>query len=544
MDISNLPSHILWTATQPLDSRKMACIASISAAILSTYYALQKCATGDLHGMFIYTIALAATILVAAFTWYSRRKCRGLCPKLQPPGPRGIPLLGNLEFNKRGFYHTKAMDWVRQYGPLFRFKMLAVNVVVVNDYDLIRDTFSKPEILHRPAAWLLKETTEGLAVLGGREWRENRRFVTQALVDLGYGKQTMWDRVQVEAQHLVGTIDKFGGAPILPRDLLFRSACNNVVTFLLGRRLDLDDPRRRDMDEHLEGFLLGSAASSIDCRPQWLKRLERWLCPRSPRVTVEDLANELEAMSKREVQRAMRMDVSQRNKAVIDIYNEKLEELGSGHDIFTEGRLVGNVTDYLLGATAVVALFLQSHVLNFAAHPDTLQEQVRQEIDRVVGRDRLPTWADHVRMPLTMATIWEMYRWKACTPFGIPRGVAEDTVIGGYHVPKGTVLLPNFWAVHQSTKLWKEPEKFDPSRFIGPDGSAPSTRPAHIITFSLGKRICPGESLATAEVFLYLTMLLQKFRILPEEGTTLQIGSYQPLYEHAATKIRFLPRSD
>lgn len=509
-----------------------------------TYYALQNGATGDLGGMAIYAIALAATVLGSAFIWYSQRKRRGLCPKQQPPGPRGIPFLGNLDFNKQGFFRTKAMDWVRQYGPLFRLKMLGVNVVVLNDYDLIRDTFSKAEVLHRPAAWLLKETTEGLAVLGGREWRENRRFVTQALVDLGYGKQTMWDRVQAEAQHLVDTIGKFRGAPILPRDLMFRSACNNVVTFLLGRRLDLDDPRRKDMDDHLEGFLLGSAAASIDCRPHWLKRLERQLCPRSPRVTVENLANELEAMSRREVQRAMRMDKSQRNKAVIDIYNEKLEELGGDRSIFTEGRLVGNTTDYLLGATAVVALFLQSHVLNFAAHADSLQEQVRQEIDRVVGRERLPTWADHVHMPLTMATIWEMYRWKACTPFGIPRGVAEDTVIGGYHVPKGTVLLPNFWAVHQSTELWKEPEKFDPSRFIGPDGKAPSTRPAHIITFSLGKRICPGESLATAEVFLYLTMLLQKFIILPEEGATVEIGSYQPLSEHAATKIRFLPRSD
>ncbi|XP_049276091.1 cytochrome P450 2U1-like [Rhipicephalus sanguineus] len=350
--------------------------------------------------------------------------------------------------------------------------------------------------------------------------------------------------VKAEGQHLVDTIGRFRGAAIAPRDLVFRSACNNVVSFLLGRRLDLDDPRRKDMDDHLEGFFLGSAASSIDCRPRWLKNLERWLRPSSPRVRIENMAKELEAMSKREVHRAMRMDKSQRNKGVIDFYKAKIEDIGNEGDMFTEDRMVGNTTDYLLGATAVVALFLQSHLLMFAARADSLQEQVRREIDRVVGRERLPTWADHVHMPLTMATIWEMYRWKACTPFGIPRGVAKDTVIGGYHVPKGTVLLPNFWAVHQSAELWKEPEKFDPSRFIGPDGSALSTRPAHIITFSLGKRICPGESLATAEVFLYLTMLLQKFIILPEEGTTVHIGSYQPLYEHAATKLRFLPRSD
>lgn len=522
----------------------MACIAGISAAIISAYGALQSGSVGDISGMTIYISALVAIVLGSAFIWYSRRKNRDPSRKRHPPGPRGIPLLGNLEFNKPKFYHTKGMDWVRQYGPIYRHKMMSVNVVVINDYDLLKDTFSRPEILHRPAAWLLKETTAGLAVLGGRHWRENRKLVTQAFVELGYGKQTMSDIVQAEGQHLMEAIGKFRGAPMLPRDLMFRSACNNVVTFLLGRRLDLDDPRRKDMDDHLEGFLLGSAASSIDCRPRWLKKLERWLHPRSPRVRIEDMANELEAMSKREVYRAMAMDKSRRNKGVVDIYKAKLEDLGKEDDVFSEDRMVGNTTDYLLGATAVVALFLQSHVLNFAARADSLQEKVRQEIDRVVGRDRLPTWADHVHMPLTMATIWEMYRWKACTPFGIPRGVAEDTVIGGYHVPKGTVLLPNFWAIHQSTELWKEPEKFDPSRFIEPDGSAPSTRPAHIITFSLGKRICPGESLATAEVFIYLTMLLQKFRILPEEGTTIHIESHQPLSEHAATKIRFVPRSD
>ncbi|KAH9373615.1 hypothetical protein HPB48_014788 [Haemaphysalis longicornis] len=78
-----------------------------------------------------------------------------------------------------------------------------------------------------------------------------------------------------------------------------------------------------------------------------------------------------------------------------------------------EARLVGNVADYMLGATAVVALFLHSHVLNLAAHVDSLQAALQREIDGVVGRDRLPCWADHVHMPLTMATIWEMYRWKA-----------------------------------------------------------------------------------------------------------------------------------
>ncbi|KAH9373613.1 hypothetical protein HPB48_014790 [Haemaphysalis longicornis] len=196
---------------------------------------------------------------------------------------------------------------------------------------------------------------------------------------------------------------------------------------------------------------------------------------------------QLRAARRREVDLALQTDKSLRNRGLVDVYNEKVQEHGDPtHLIFTDARLVGNVGDYMLGATAVVALFLHSHVLNFAAHVDSLQAALQREIDGVVGRDRLPSWPDHVRMPLTMATIWEMYRWKACTPFGLPRGAAEDTTIGGYHVPKGSVVVANYWAVHMSPKLWKDPENFDPSRFLKPDGSATTTRPEHIIAFSIG----------------------------------------------------------
>ncbi|KAK8764721.1 hypothetical protein V5799_032670 [Amblyomma americanum] len=395
----------------------MPSFAGLVAALLSAYWLPRHVGSG---GFTAYAIGLGATVLGSVLLWWA---LHGRRQKREPPGPRGLPFLGSFDFNKPDFFHTKATEWVRKYGPVFRFKMAAVNVVVINDYDLIKETFSRPEILHRPTPWILKDTTAGLSVLGGREWKENRRFVTEAFVDLGYGKQPMWDRVQAEAQHLVDTIAKSQGAAFSPRDYLVRSACNNAAMFLLGRRLDLDDPRRKDMDDHLEGFLLGSAASPLDARPSWLKALERRLCPRSPRVLIEDLAKDLEGMSKREVERALQGDQTQRNRGVIDIYKGKLEALGDQtDDVFTEARLVGNTSDYLLGATAVVALFLHSHVLNFAARADSLQAQVQAEIDRVVGRERLPAWTDHVRMPLTMATIWEMYRWKACTPFGIPRG--------------------------------------------------------------------------------------------------------------------------
>ncbi|KAH6926029.1 hypothetical protein HPB50_012968 [Hyalomma asiaticum] len=86
-----------------------------------------------------------------------------------------------------------------------------------------------------------------------------------------------------------------------------------------------------------------------------------------------------------------------------------------------DSRLVGNVCDLMVAATATTSTVLQCHVLQLASEPDGLQAQLQQEIAVVVGHERPPSWQDSSLMPLTMATIWEMYRCKPPTPIGIPR---------------------------------------------------------------------------------------------------------------------------
>ncbi|KAH9373614.1 hypothetical protein HPB48_014789 [Haemaphysalis longicornis] len=93
-------------------------------------------------------------------------------------------------------------------------------------------------------------------------------------------------------------ISKRRGAAILPREYLIRSASNNAAFFLLGRRYDLDDPRRKDMDDNMEHFLLDRAASTVDYRPAWLKALARRLFPRSLSVAMQDTVRKFEAMTK------------------------------------------------------------------------------------------------------------------------------------------------------------------------------------------------------------------------------------------------------
>ncbi|KAM7311523.1 putative cytochrome P-450 IIC5 [Ixodes scapularis] len=130
----------------------------------------------------------------------------------------------------------------------------------------------------------------------------------------------------------------------------------------------------------------------------------------------------------------------------------------------------------------------------------------------------------------------------ACS--GYELGVQEDTSIGKYFIPKGTMVLANVMGVHRDPELWANPDDFDPTRFLTADGTELSKKPEYHIAFSLGKRNCPGEMLGNVQMFLYLATLLQKFSVLPVEGRPLpDLGCLTTTCSHPSVKeLRFVSR--
>ncbi|KAH8022454.1 hypothetical protein HPB51_024553 [Rhipicephalus microplus] len=123
------------------------------------------------------------------------------------------------------------------------------------------------------------------------------------------------------------------------------------------------------------------------------------------------------------------------------------------------------------------------------------------------------------------------------------RRAAVDFTCDGFFYPAGTTVMANFWAVHNDPSVWPDPEKFDPGRFLNEDGSATCERPKRILSFSLGKRKCPAETQAVMVIFLYITSILQNFRVLPEDGVTIDIGDENDrLPSKTKYRLRFIPR--
>ncbi len=151
----------------------------------------------------------------------------------------------------------------------------------------------------------------------------------------------------------------------------------------------------------------------------------------------------------------------------------------------------------------------------FMANNPDIQAKVQEELDRVCG-SRNPETSDRPNLPYTEATIMEIMRIRTILPLSIIHMTSKEVTLNGYTLPKGTPVVNHIQAIHENEKVFPNPEKFDPNRFIKDDGQF-QPHP-HIIPFGIGKRRCVGEALAKVSVFVYFTRLVQRFKIKSPDG--------------------------
>ena len=123
-------------------------------------------------------------------------------------------------------------------------------------------------------------------------------------------------------------------------------------------------------------------------------------------------------------------------------------------------------------------------------------------------------------LPYVRAVLQETFRVSCLTFIGVPRYSKEDIRLqDGTFIPKNTTVMSNSYQIMNDETYWKEPERFNPSRFLDDSGAFHADE--RVIVFGLGKRYCLGQSLAEKEFFLFFTIVMQQFKIFPSPGSPL-----------------------
>lgn len=151
-----------------------------------------------------------------------------------------------------------------------------------------------------------------------------------------------------------------------------------------------------------------------------------------------------------------------------------------------------------------------------------VQKKAFEEVERVVGPDRLPTMEDDKDMPYVRACMKEALRWMPTTILGaVPHAVTEDDYYNGYFIPKNAGVINNAWGINMDPERHPEPRKFKPERYVddhqslGDAAANPDASKRDQFTFGAGRRICPGIHVAERSLFLGISRILWAFHVEP-----------------------------
>jgi cytochrome P450 len=165
------------------------------------------------------------------------------------------------------------------------------------------------------------------------------------------------------------------------------------------------------------------------------------------------------------------------------------------------------VSMYAAGSDSTVAI-MQSVILALVMYPEVVK-RAHEEIDRVVGACRLPTFDDRAKMPYIDGIVKEAWRWNPVGPMGLTHKSEEDIFVGEYLIPKGSYLLPSLWWFLHDPKEYSDPDVFKPERYMEPlNEPDPSD-----LAFGYGRRSCAGRFFADASVYITIVQMLAVFNI-------------------------------
>jgi len=166
-----------------------------------------------------------------------------------------------------------------------------------------------------------------------------------------------------------------------------------------------------------------------------------------------------------------------------------------------------------LGAVDTSATAIMTFVLGMLKNPEA-QKQAQLEIDRVVGSDCLPTFEDMEHLPYVRAICEEVLRYASITPFAPAHLSTADDEYKGYHIPAGTTVLANTWAMAYDAERYEEPFEFKPERWLS-QKDIEKARGLHArdFVFGYGRRVCPGQAWAEHLLFLAIASMLAAFNI-------------------------------
>lgn len=437
-------------------------------------------------------------------------------PKGCPPGPTPLPVIGNVYNLAKGDMVEVFRNLRQKYGDIFSLSLGPFWVIVVNGADNLRELLVKRAEFtsDRPQFYLVQIfDNKGIAAASGLEWKQQRTFALSKLRDFGFGRRSFESRIMEEAEVFFNLLESYHGEPLDISGIVNISMSNIVMSISIGRRFDYEDPEFKTFIGYLNENVKNVAVAGVLNFMPFLAKLPGDLFKgKKTKLNIDATMNFLRNKIKEHEESFDENNI----RDFIDIYLKEMKgQHSTENNIFTDQQLLCIIGDLFAAGTETTATAIKWAVMFLMNYPD-VQRKMRKEIDDTVGSGRHVSMSDKPNLPYCEAVILESLRLGNIVPFSLPHLVSDDISIKGYTLPKGSVIFPVLDSVAHDEELFPDNNEFNPERFLDTNGKVCGQE--KLLTFSLGRRVCLGESLARMELFLYLTSMVQRFEFLPPEG--------------------------
>ncbi|CAN8284686.1 unnamed protein product [Cochlearia groenlandica] len=488
-----------------------------------------------------YTLVIFLTTLVFALTLSSFRSKKPKCHEL-PPSPKGWPIIGNLF---QMVTNRPAHQWIHRVMKDMKtdiacFRFARVHVIVVSSSEIAREVLREKDdaLADRAESYSINLVSHGYNGVSfsayGDNWKLAKKVMVTKLMSPTMLNKTMGGRT-AEADNIVTYIfnqvrSKSTTEPVVNvRDVSLTYSHAVMMRMMFGQR-HFDKPAKDGGLGPKEKEHMDAIYRALDCLfgftvADYLPFLRGW----NAEGEEKEIRESIDIINKcNDPMISDRMHLW-RVKGGKEIEEDWLDILvmlkdEQGKPLFNFEEIRAQCKDVNVATIDNTMNNVEWTIAEFLNHPEILKKAMN-ELDMVVGKDRLVQESDIPQLNYLKACIRESFRLHPPNAFLPPHGARQDTTLAGYFIPKGSQILVSRPGLGRNPNMWKDPDMFKPERHLDDSydsvcGVTLMEPDMRFVIFSSGRRGCAGTKLGATMIVMLLARLLQGFEWTPPNGAS------------------------
>ncbi|KAL2931971.1 Cytochrome P450 98A2 [Bienertia sinuspersici] len=460
-------------------------------------------------------IPLSITILVAAHYLFQRLRFK------LPPGPNPWPVIGNI-YDIKPIQFRCFHELAQTYGPIFSFTIASELNVVVSNAELAKEVLKVHDqsLCNRHRSKGGRVTEDGVDFIWadyGPYYVKARKVCSLALfnpkaVDAYRPNRENEVNAMVELLFNDCTDSVNKGKPLTIRRYLEMLSFNNITRSTFGKRFINSkgeiDSKGKEIKSVLNGLMVKSKRrDKVDEYPPCL----RWLLTlTSNRKKDDQETTMLISHQKNQIIRDMVKDGAITNQCLLGTLLTLKEEYDLNEEI------ISTLCWMIIAGSDTIVITIEWALTELLRNP-RVQKKAQEELDENIGNERIMTEEDFSNLPYLQAIAKESLRLHPPTPLMLPHKAKTHVKIGGYDVPKGSIVHVNVWALGRDPNIWDDVNEFRPERFLEEDVDVKG-HDFRLLPFGAGRRTCPATQVGVNLLTSTLGHLLHHFDWKPPNG--------------------------